>query len=136
MFPGYDPRVPARYGHGSLVALHLTDVVELRDVVALVYVPLFDGHLFDALADVGQQERHHFFGSTAVAGGGEKAISGRPHTSGCRGDVVRPLGSRRGHAFPISVAPEPPNAGDDPVRSHDPSREHAGWQHVLTRVGS
>ena len=38
---------------------HLTDLVELIDVVTNTDEPLFDGDLFNALANVGQVERHN-----------------------------------------------------------------------------
>jgi hypothetical protein len=48
--------VAARNGHSGLVTLHLADLVKLLDVVAYFNVPLLDGNLGDALANVGQLE--------------------------------------------------------------------------------
>jgi len=74
VYLGHGTGVPAGYGHGRLVALHLANVVEFRDHVAHVHIPLFDGHLADALADVGQHERNGFFAGSrrTVTGGGRK----------------------------------------------------------------
>lgn len=132
VYLGHGTGVPAGYGHGRLVALHLAHVVEFRDHVAHVHEPLFDGHLADALTDVGQHERYGLFaGSSRTVTGDGRKVGGPTAATDVRPQFwFRQTAPGRG-AFPVVAGPVTDAGRDGPTRSGRRDygasrRQHAG----------